>query len=515
MLFLSRMKLADNCCLPVYYMLVVKYSCSEERIRYNVEPVMHILPISFGLLTSLAGLFLTLFNDADLWCWIASFPKDCKDSWKHGEEGDCLRGDNSWIYRWAFYFCPLWFCILFVTIVMINIYRTVRQRELQSVAESQVETLTRSSILRRASSARRRSVGSFQFKTSLHNTTKPEERRRSSRASALNSLIMPAKMAEVFKSMTDIDFNESVRSQSDVEFVISTIEALPSARVQLVEMNQFGSKAVFTQSLLYTCAFYATFTFATVNRIVQEVTRITYFPLIFLHCLMIPLQGFFNVMVYRYYFFQRLKQRNPHMSFRELVQNSWRWTIMGPPPESKPRKASGAQHTQDRVSPSSKSNRVASQSIGERSSNLGNKSSLGFSSWLSSVTSVTGRTRQSTTIRIENQLEESAVSTKMQPEDTCLDRRNSREAQDAYLDDVSYLEDDAMDLPENGLDDTIQNIEADLLMSYGEFPNMLTEDSVMVATEFPSMIGTDSFSHIPTPGFEDDVVRHEPSETPR
>eukprot|EP00539_Tryblionella_compressa_P016374 CAMPEP_0178851528 /NCGR_PEP_ID=MMETSP0746-20121128/21169_1 /TAXON_ID=913974 /ORGANISM="Nitzschia punctata, Strain CCMP561" /LENGTH=363 /DNA_ID=CAMNT_0020517097 /DNA_START=245 /DNA_END=1335 /DNA_ORIENTATION=- len=361
-------------------------------------------------------------------------------------------------------------------------YRTVRQRELQSVAESQVETLTRSSILRRASSARRRSVGSFQFKTSLHNTTKPEERRRSSRASALNSLIMPAKMAEVFKSMTDIDFNESVRSQSDVEFVISTIEALPSARVQLVEMNQFGSRAVFTQSLLYTCAFYATFTFATVNRIVQEVTRITYFPLIFL-----------------------------------LVQNSWRWTIMGPPPESKPRKASGAQHTQDRVSPSSKSNRVASQSIGERSSNLGNKSESGV---LFMVVFRNVGYRSDPAIH-DNQDREPAGRISGFYQDATRrylsrsDRRNSREAQDAYLDDVSYLEDDAMDLPENGLDDTIQNIEADLLMSYGEFPNMLTEDSVMVATEFPSMIGTDSFSHIPTPGFEDDVVRHEPSETPR
>ena len=38
-------------------------------------------------------------------------------------------------------------------------------------------------------------------------------------------------------------------------------------------------------------------------------------------------------MVYRYYFYMRLKQRNPHMTFCELMHWTWRWSFLGPPPE--------------------------------------------------------------------------------------------------------------------------------------------------------------------------------------
>jgi hypothetical protein len=45
------------------------------------------------------GIFLDLYNNADLWCWIAPYPLDCLDSWTYGGESNCERGDNAWIYR--------------------------------------------------------------------------------------------------------------------------------------------------------------------------------------------------------------------------------------------------------------------------------------------------------------------------------------------------------------------------------------------------------------------------------
>jgi hypothetical protein len=88
----------DNTCLAIYYLLVVKYAVSEETLRRNVEPAMHLFAISFGGFTAVIGIFLDLYNNADLWCWIAPYPLNCLDSWTYGES-TCERGDNAWIYR--------------------------------------------------------------------------------------------------------------------------------------------------------------------------------------------------------------------------------------------------------------------------------------------------------------------------------------------------------------------------------------------------------------------------------
>jgi hypothetical protein len=89
---------SDNSSLAIYYLLVVKFGVSEERLRYNIEPAMHLMAVAFGLISATAGVFLDLYNNASLWCWIAPFPVGCEDSRSDGET-TCIRGVNSWIYR--------------------------------------------------------------------------------------------------------------------------------------------------------------------------------------------------------------------------------------------------------------------------------------------------------------------------------------------------------------------------------------------------------------------------------
>ena len=89
--------LIDNFSLIVYYMLVIKYGVSEDSIRRGVEPIMHFFAVGFGFGTAIAGLTLNLYNDANLWCWIASYPGDCRDS--RDSNPTCTRGEDFWIYR--------------------------------------------------------------------------------------------------------------------------------------------------------------------------------------------------------------------------------------------------------------------------------------------------------------------------------------------------------------------------------------------------------------------------------
>ena len=88
-----------NMCLSIYYLLVIKYSWTEEDIRIYAEPWFHVVSLSVALVTAGMGLAYDLFNNSNLWCWYAPFPSDCLDSFRYGDEANCIRGDNAWIYR--------------------------------------------------------------------------------------------------------------------------------------------------------------------------------------------------------------------------------------------------------------------------------------------------------------------------------------------------------------------------------------------------------------------------------
>ena len=78
---------------------MVRYDVSEPKLKY-IEPIFHTIAISFGLGTSIAGIPLKLYNNANIWCWLAPLPTDCKDTRTYGiANATCIRGDNAWIYR--------------------------------------------------------------------------------------------------------------------------------------------------------------------------------------------------------------------------------------------------------------------------------------------------------------------------------------------------------------------------------------------------------------------------------
>lgn len=130
------------CALQLQYLLTIKYSWSETRIHKEAEIYMHGIPWFLSLSAAITQLSLKLFNPADWDCWIAPYPADCTSSHDVNKGGtglaetDCIRGDNAEIYRWSFFFAPLWAAIAFCIISMIMIYQTVREKEQRSQRHS-------------------------------------------------------------------------------------------------------------------------------------------------------------------------------------------------------------------------------------------------------------------------------------------------------------------------------------------------------------------------------------------
>jgi hypothetical protein len=296
----------------------------------------------------------------------------------------------------------LWFCILFITAIMVSVYWTVRRRE-------------------------------FDLLGSMRSKDQVNDKRRSSNS----MIVMPTTMA---RRPIDTSVKSSVSTRhEDASYLLEVIETLTTAKHQNVEANTFGSRLVFQQSLWYTAAFYATFTFATINRVLQQVYGSSPYALLLLHAIFIPLQGFFNVLIYRYAFFHRLKQRHPEMPFWELFHLTYRWSFLGPPPN--PLATSNVETVESRdnaATPASRGSAVASAD-GARAR-------------------AASYDQKSDNLSIKN-------------------------------DNVGFTH-DALDPLGDKL---VSTVVEDLLMSYAEFPNMLAEEAVMVSTHYPTMIPQDSW----------------------
>ena len=96
--------------------MVARYGYKEQQLQ-QIEIWFHALPLLWGLTTSIIGIFLDLFHNATLWCWIANNP-----------DGD----NNADLYRFVFFYGPLWVMVLAVTINLVLVYTYVRRITLSS-----------------------------------------------------------------------------------------------------------------------------------------------------------------------------------------------------------------------------------------------------------------------------------------------------------------------------------------------------------------------------------------------
>ncbi|KAL7526342.1 hypothetical protein ACHAXR_001436 [Thalassiosira sp. AJA248-18] len=94
-----------NLCLAIYYYLVIVKNSQPSRV---VEGCMHFVCLGAAFSTAIASLAMGLFGYALFWCWI--------------------KGEYN-MFRWLFFYGPLWANIVGVTAIMSVIYYTIRKQE--------------------------------------------------------------------------------------------------------------------------------------------------------------------------------------------------------------------------------------------------------------------------------------------------------------------------------------------------------------------------------------------------
>lgn len=237
-----------NLNLSLYYLLLGKYHLTEEQISKRFERYMHAGAIITAFGFAIVGLPLTLYNNANLWCWIAAWPPSCEDA--SGNHGDvpCERGHNAWLFRWLIFYGPIWLIILTVTVMLMMLTRSVRAEE-KRIIEMQ-------------------------------------KAMRSEPSSSNN-------MIDSETSPTADEQQSQQQNRQEVPRVSRPLEMYESHRYE-------RSRQMFHQAIFYCGVFYLSWLFVTINRMYQLITGESNYALLVLHSVFGPLQGLMNFIVYRH-----------------------------------------------------------------------------------------------------------------------------------------------------------------------------------------------------------------------
>lgn len=217
----------------------------------------------FGLGTAIASLALKLFNYG-LWdCWIAPYPPGCKESWRNNGSTTCVRGDNASLYQWLFDLIPKWSSILLVTVNMVLVYIFVRRQEIRSERWS----------ARAATNSR-----------------------------VVNSSIQNSLCSSATSTNNVVDATPNLNQSQERSIGSVTLQGRPSWQRKQQRHQSRGrvnfSRQIAQQSYLYVGALYITWLPVIVLRGVQLASGVTYYWLLVWVALSIPMQGFWNLLVY-------------------------------------------------------------------------------------------------------------------------------------------------------------------------------------------------------------------------
>lgn len=305
-----------NGCLALYYLLIVRYGISDDRMKRWIEPAMQSFAFVVAAGTALAGIPLDLYSADDVpMCWIKNHPIGCTETWQSTPENpaNCERGDNSSLYRFAFYLSWVWGSIFAATFATILLYWTVRSLEKKTTRYRN----PRNSIVSRMSADSTQEVST-----------------NADRLSGDSSSQLPTRIYR--KSSSGVSSQGSFSGRGKQRAVLSktmrtSIKTLVSRGSIVAEESQHNprSRQVYNQAVWYIVAFFLTHIFACIQQVIFFSGGIPPFWMIAIHMFCDPGQGIYNFVVYRRPRYIYIRSKNPELSCFQCLRLSLRWSFLG------------------------------------------------------------------------------------------------------------------------------------------------------------------------------------------
>ena len=331
--------------LSIYFYLLLGRQRTEQEISKWLEPLAHVTALLIAASTASAALQLDLYNNANLWCWIAPLPAECNSDSDENNGMTCIRGSHANLYRWVFYFIPLWTCIVTSTLAIFAVYqraKTLEQTTRHAMGPQSSAFSFMSKFHLRASLMAQPSVGSLPDNNNNNNSHDPSwnsnQSERANPSSAISEYEDNDDNDEDGHDEIASNLADATASQYDDDAVDMKVETSPTTRSRLrrsqdgpvddalaeqpptarsatttitMTTAKSNSQQILAQSTWYLAAFYLTNVCSTINRALQlsHGGHHTYFALLVLHAMLDPLQGFLNFLVYRRPIYMRYRRQ--------------------------------------------------------------------------------------------------------------------------------------------------------------------------------------------------------------
>lgn len=329
-----------NTMLSLYFILKLRYKWTTISLN-GIGPMFHAIPICFALGTSFFALLrqpATLYGNVFWTCWINPTPPQPDFRW----------------FQWSFLFAPIWLCVFLQSVMMLMLFSTVKRYErnrptnitvmsleLAAPADEEVDPDNIQSSSRKNSSEARSSIASINDGAipTIHEE-EDEDGPNLDDEGREDSIISPATATQKIEidhvalsvaEEGDSDAADDGSSSSDNGCPVSAFDPSRSVvkkyptkqaeepnlskirgrrrrnyfhsndrRIPLQEEQQQYSHAhtIAIQGILYVAAFYITWFFPTLQRVLELANVPPYFALQALDTTLLPLQGLFNVLIY-------------------------------------------------------------------------------------------------------------------------------------------------------------------------------------------------------------------------
>ena len=89
-----------NVVLSYFYLLMVNFNWKDHQV-HKIEWPVQVGVWTLILAMSIIPIPLEMYNNWFDVCTINGYPVECLDSYRYGDEADCTRGDNAWIFSAA------------------------------------------------------------------------------------------------------------------------------------------------------------------------------------------------------------------------------------------------------------------------------------------------------------------------------------------------------------------------------------------------------------------------------